>query len=517
MDERAPFTLSILPVEIVEEILSYLDLATIKALRLSSRAIHKDCTGFRFKHFLRQKSFPLTRSGLQYIQDIVTHPILGDAVKKLKIWAIVYDQTPHVKVIESWKKQQKQQKEHDDNDNPNLKLAEKDSELSQAEADLKWLQAQQELQDEISYDETVKEFSFCLGQIRRLDEIELDAVICQGPGNTMPTDVGKTNWYPVWMRASRNYCIAMEAMTLSKIQLKSLNVYQRTPRCSVPLYDIETHLEMFPSDALHDVGKHLQRLSLSISNKVTTGAMDRPPRTPIQCHEVAWYGKRSPHMQYVSSLGGDHSEDDDNLDGLAKFLRLTPNLKSLEVHFYNTSLPGRLAGSHRIIKNINRETLVHQLRECSLQGIGVSQDSLIQFLSDHPLITDLTLCQITLLQGGSWCPVFAALEERTPRLERLHLATLKWAGGHSVNLHPVWDDLPKELEESRRSFISYVHTKTFSAKDISKGLKFREMPSEPQFQSTLEAQQWRKSVAMRYGLPWEERPKYVTGNFGRRY
>ncbi|CAI7644721.1 unnamed protein product [Penicillium pancosmium] len=500
MDSSAHFTLSVLPPEILEEIMTYLDLATLKALRLSSRALYKDSTGFRFKHFIRIQSIELRQSSLESLQDLLAHPALGPAVKELEIVATIYDQTPQMDIVKAWEKKQKTR------DQPTADPAIQSTgtgfrrhisdpsreDFLQAEADLAWLRTQQLLQDEFSYDDAVKQLAFCLSLIRKLRRIELDATIIQGPISIVTTDTGKTNWYPVWMRASRTYCITMEAITQSNIELKTLIVYQRTSRCS----------------------KGIECLSLSISNKVTTGATDRPPRTPIACHAVAWYGKRPANAAYISSLGGITSGGNENFDGLARLLNLTSNLKTLDIHMYNTKQE-KFVDSHFIFEAVSRETLLPHLRKCSFGGIITTEDSLIQFLSKHSNIAILALNQIQLPSEESWKPVFAHLEQSMPGLEHLHLSTLRGGDRQSINLHPLWDDHPEELEVNRRSSIHYVHTKAFKEDDISKGLKFRQMPFAP-FQGAPEAAQWIRSVKAHYGAPWESNTEYISSDLGGR-
>jgi len=340
-----------------------------------------------------------------------------------------------------------------------------------------------------------------LKHTQRLNSIELDAVLIQGPNTTLTPEVGWTNWYPVWMRASLTYCIAMEAIVISGVELKTLIVYQQTPRCSVPLYDIATNIEMLDSDDVKNAGKHIEQLSLSISNKVTTGATERPPRVPMACHEVAWYRKRRPVITYITSLGEKHSSEDEKFDGLARFLKLTPNLKSLEMHFYNTA-SGQFIGSQSIFEALKNEVILPSLRKCSVGGIFTSENSLIQFVSNRPQITDLTLSNITILSGGSRDPIFGHLGQRRPGLERLYLSHLRSSGQRTINLHPVWDDRSRELGENQRLGIHFVHSKVFDSNDIMKGLEFRPMPTRP-FQAFYSAYRYFRSVRMRCRSPWE--------------
>ncbi|KAJ5171652.1 hypothetical protein N7492_004245 [Penicillium capsulatum] len=124
--------------------MAYLDLATLKALRLN-----------------------LGQSSLQSLQDLLVHPVLGTAVKDLEIVATVYDQTPHIETMKAWEKKQKTRDQPPED--PAFQYAgtgfrrpildPNQEEFDQAQADIAWLRSQQLLQDKFSYDEAVKQLA----------------------------------------------------------------------------------------------------------------------------------------------------------------------------------------------------------------------------------------------------------------------------------------------------------------------------------------------------------------------
>ncbi|KAJ5909097.1 hypothetical protein N7495_001779 [Penicillium taxi] len=481
MDSSAPLTLDALPPECLEDIVKYLDLNTIKALRISNHNLHVKCTGPRFKSFLHQYTIDLTRSSLLSFQDLIVHP-LGSAVKSLTIMALIYDQTLKQKIQKRWQ-----------NRTPQDNLQAAAYLKAQNDPTCMWLQAHQQELDEISYEEAVAHLTVCLKNIQKLDIIELDAAIIQAPSLKVTTDTGPANWYPVWMRAARNYCITMEAIALSDVRLKSLSVYQIPPRCSVPLYDIATNIEMLQlldPTYLQMTGKHMEQLALSISTKVITGATERPPRVPVGCHQDS--ARRITRPSYVAGIGGDHLLDEEKFDGLARFLKLMPNLRALELHFYSTLLEQNRPYNN-MFDRVAKELRFPLLRQCSLRGIHLSEGYLLQFLSNHSQITDLTLCEIEFEDSNSWVPIFAHLSLKMPHLSRLYLATLS-AADRKINLHPVWENNPSELMDG------WVPAKEFSADDIRRGLEFR--TEIPQRQGSVRSHVWWISVEKEYRSPW---------------
>lgn len=474
----------------------HLDLASLKALRLSSRKLCARCTGPRFKTFISHQKIELSKSGLQSFRQLAVHPELGPAAKNLVIMATIYDQTRQRKVINRWGHNLP-----DGNPTPSGRSHEV---LAEADSNLAWLNAQQQRQDELSYDDIVKSLAISLKHIGQLDRIDLDAVLVQGRDETRTTDNSRAKWYPVWMRAARVYCITIEAIAQSGVAPKALTVYQKTPRCSVPLYDIATNRAMRDLPGFKDAGKSIEDLALSISTKVPTGATERPPRIPVACHEV------SSAVASIAGLGEDQVLKVEDFGGLARFLSFTPNLKALEIHLYNT-LFNPVILYQGMFKSIATETRLPLLRKCSLRGITANGDWLLQFLTNHPQITDLTLNQISLTSGKTWQQIFEHLVSRkTPPLERLHLSTLK-SSQQMINLHPTWEEHSKELEENSLSQIFFVHTKEFRADEIQRGLEFRPMPVDL-MQGSSGSYMWMHSLNKEYGPPWES--DWVGGGNG---
>ncbi|KAJ5815045.1 hypothetical protein N7474_006822 [Penicillium riverlandense] len=489
MARGAPLTLSSLPPECVEEIMKYLDLDTLKALRLSSQNLCARCTGLRFKTFVSHQTVELTKLGLQSFRQLAVHPELGPAAKSLKIMATVYDQTRQRKVIDTWG--------HNLPDGSPTPSGCSREVLAEADINLAWLHAQQQRQDEWSYDEVVKSLATSLKHIGQLDRIDLEAILVQARDETRNTENSRAKWYPVWMRAARVYCITIEAIAQSGVAPKALTVYQKTPRCSVPLYDIATNRAMRDLPGFKDAGKSVEDLALSISTKVPTGATERPPRTPLACHEV------SSAVASIAALGEEQVLEVEDFGGLARFLSFTPNLKALEIHLYNT-LFHPVTLYHGMFESIAKETRLPLLQKCSLRGITASGDSLLQFLSNHPQITDLTMNQICLTSEEAWNAIFEHLVSRKiPPLKRLHLSTLTY--GHQMiklNLHPTWEENSKELEQNSQSQIYFVHTKEFRADEIQRGLEFRPMPTN-WMQGSKGSWTWIQSLNTEYGPPWE--------------
>lgn len=83
--------LSRLPAVPLDLVLENLDLASIKNLRLTSRWLSDNCLGPRFKSFLREPTTDLSRSSLDNLDALVSHPYLRSTVKSITIMALTYN------------------------------------------------------------------------------------------------------------------------------------------------------------------------------------------------------------------------------------------------------------------------------------------------------------------------------------------------------------------------------------------------------------------------------------------
>ncbi|KAJ5165917.1 hypothetical protein N7492_006213 [Penicillium capsulatum] len=409
--------LSILPMECVEEIMAYLDLDTIKALRLSSRDLYLTCTGRRFKSFLRCHTIEMTKAAFHSSRQWGMHPQLSDAVKSLRIMTTIYDQTKLLKPVDERDVTPSAGSQSQSSKNPN---------------DLAWLQQQQKLQDEVSYQEAVEHITFYLHHFRALECIQLDAVLVRGPGKFISTSESKNKWCSVWMRASQTYCMTMEAIARSGIAPKTLDIYGETIRCSVPMYDIAINLDQISSANVKKAGRCIENLALSVSTKVDTGATEQPLRPPLACHDLQTVN--AGHTNMMADIKYER------FDGIARLLEVTPNLKSLDIHFYNTLLR-KSTGYQSMFDMIAKHTRLPLLRVCKLRCLATSKDSLLRFFSNHHRIYDLALEHISLGAEDAWESLFSQLVEVLPNLERLHLSNLR--DRRSVlNLHPTWEEKP---------------------------------------------------------------------------
>lgn len=479
MAVKAELNLDRLPPEVVERIIQYVDLDTIKSLRLTSRVLGERCLGPRFKSFLKRQTTDLTKRSLQSLCALASHPTLRPVVKNLTIMATVYD-TFEVQRILCIKKRRVVKRGLKGQIYQTRYLPCTEQELSTAQSDLAWLRAQQEEREALSDESVIESLASALRLFGRLNSVDLDATVIQGPNVTVWTKEG--DWHPIFMRASQVYCLTMSAVARSGVAVDTLTVYRNTPRCSVPSCDITAHVEKLDADQLAVAGASIKNLALSISMRIETDigkiAAARELRERLFHSELG----------FQSSLLGTSDPEtlaEENFPGIARLLRFIPNLETIDLHLYDT-LGGIPEVCDRIFKAIAQETRLPALEQCCLRGIYASTESMLQFLENHPRIKHLDLRQVTLT-SGSWEPIFEYLgSSRMPALTRLYLSGLyqnvsnyPWL----VNLKPVWEegsDGGKDDYQRLRltTFLClggsrFVHTREFDADEIKRGLEIQ--------------------------------------------
>ncbi|KAL2013888.1 hypothetical protein VTN00DRAFT_1413 [Thermoascus crustaceus] len=442
MAAEAELNLNHVPPEVVEKIIKYLDLNTIKSLRLTSKVFGERCLGPRFKSFLKQQTTDLTEQSLWSLCTLASHPELGPAVKNLTIMATVYDASKLERILSTKKR----------------RIVESSGPF-----------ARKEEREALSNESVIDSLASALRLLGRLDSVDLDATVVQGPNVTVSTATGE--WHPIWILASQVYCLTMSAVARSGVAVDTVTVYRNTPRCSVPSCDITAHVEKLDAGHLTFAGTSIKNLALSISTKVETdfhkitAARERLEGADRAFHEV--FGSKAGLLE----ASNPEALAEENFLGIARLLRLMPKLEAIDLHLYDT-LEGDAKAYDQIFKAIAREVHLPSLEQCFLRGIYASEESMLQFLENHPRINHLDLREMTIT-SGSWEPIFKYLGSRMTALTRLRLSNLRDENKSLRNLNPVWEEGSGAADYSS----SYpcggglmVHTREFDVDDFKKGL-----------------------------------------------
>ncbi|KAB8275245.1 hypothetical protein BDV30DRAFT_207970 [Aspergillus minisclerotigenes] len=450
-----------LPPEVFETVLAYLDLDSIKALRLTNQVLAQMCLGPRFVGCVQQPFLDLSSQKLRSLHALSCNPTLSKRIHSLTFLATNLESSELEKNVRTGGYI----------DGPthckSIRVKYSPEELSNAISDLNWLKEQQEARANESPDEMIELLRLALKGFSELDSISFDGAFIVG--RTQRVSIEKGQWHPLWMRASHIFSLVVKAIVQSGASVKKLEVYRSTPRCCIPSGHITSYTSHLNQEQLKILSKNLQSLSLSMSaeinNTLDITAKNTDPLMEIvkACEETFGSSKR---------LGGLLSSEDpravlaDGTPGITSLLKPASALRELDLSFRDTMVGGRLDSYDRIIDSIAHEVQLPRLEKCALSGFVAKGESILLFLHKHPGLHSFTLHECTLTTG-SWTPIFSHLDKSMSRLESLslsnrsgrHMQNLRYlprtAQQHPdeiaqedqdvqevdglVNLHPIWD------------------------------------------------------------------------------
>lgn len=470
-DQELIMLLERLPPELAYDILdNKLDIADIKTLRLVNRSYSKRCLTRRFRQSFKPPMITMSEDDLQRLCVFAANPLLRQTTRTLIIIAVVPDVSPAIGAISATRQE---------NQDPDLP----EDTMTRAKDNLEWLKARETTQLEI--------LTRAFRTFGRLGEVKLVTA------NTAMA------WHPLWEHVSRVQALTLEAIARSGLLLNRLDLFRDAHRCYPPSADVTRQIEDLQDKSFNLGAAGIRSLALGVSTKVITD-----PAVTEAARARANGDNRSFLQEICGSEGGFLGRDshppnaahDDNFRGISQLLKFFPDLTTMDLHLYCTIGDG-MGQYANILTLIAQDVHLSQLEVCSIAGFPATEEALLQFLQKHTAIKDLTLREIHL-QSGSWDPIFAFLSEEMPQLERLHLSNL--FGVHEVNGKTQLNLCPTWTWACCADQWSYpglgVHTRTFGASDLKKGLTFR--PPQPGSYSSPWRSEWHKRRGQEFGCEW---------------
>lgn len=223
--------------ELLETILTYLNLDSIKALRLTNREFAEKCLGPRFLSFIQQPILDVSTQNFRSLYALACNPALSKMIHSLTFLATSLDSSEAEKNVISGKHTVRR------NHRPMFEATVtkySSEELSAAKANLNWLKEQQKARANERTSEMIELLQLALKGFRALHSIQLDSAFIIGPTQRVSSSLGK--WHPLWMRASHVFFMVMIAMALSGVSVKKFDAYRHSPRCCIPSGDITIYI-----------------------------------------------------------------------------------------------------------------------------------------------------------------------------------------------------------------------------------------------------------------------------------
>ncbi|KAH7411082.1 hypothetical protein BKA64DRAFT_772512 [Cadophora sp. MPI-SDFR-AT-0126] len=490
--------LTSMPLDILGIVLDSLELVDIKNTRLACKSLAT--IGPRFKSFIADQTTDLSVESLQNHRELASHPELGPAVKTMVVLAAAFDTSELDRMIKT-KRRRIVEVNGPFTSTTEPKLT--DDELAQAESDLAWMHAQQAHQRTQTIDESIDALAAVLRLYGTLDIIDLDACVIKNPRERVST-AQAGEWHPVFIRASEVYRITTSAIANSELSLNTLLIYRETPRCSVPSFDVTSHMaELEALPGFTSAFSSLENFALSFSTRVQTDF------SKIEAARDGLEGAAAAYHNAMGSRAGQYSHEnpeatmDDNFPGIAHMLCQMPRLDAFDLHMTNT-LRGPSTVYHKILDHIADEVKLPSLTQVFFRGLPASEESLVKFIDNHQTISDLTIDEMRLT-SGCWKRAIKHISQ-LPNLSKLRLSNLFNEQGvfNLLSKDPKDDEPPSDRPGDSYPCLRGVklHTRVFGPIEIQRlreGLEFDDTETGRGLGSP-DLMRWRKIREFKYSI-----------------
>ncbi|PYI04610.1 hypothetical protein BO78DRAFT_462451 [Aspergillus sclerotiicarbonarius CBS 121057] len=520
-----------LPVELFETILTYLDVESVKAIRLTNRELAKRCIGPRFLASIQQPVLDVSLQNIRSLRALASNLVLSKKIYSLTFVATSIDSFELEGNLESGSYIER-------TTNGSIfgvkELYYSPEEYSNAQSDLIWLKEEQEARAQESSSEMIELLQLTFKGFGELDAIHFDGSVIRGRTERGSPQPGE--WHPLWMRAWHVLSLVMTAIVQSGVSVKKLDVYRRTARCCIPAGKFTSYASGLDPTQLEILSKSLQSLELSMSGEVrdALGLVEEPHDDGAKKGFLSRRSRSS--KRFIFSRDDPRAAISDGTQGITSlFLKSAPALRELDLTFRHTVEPGSglMHSYDRIIESIAHEAKFPMLDRCAFAGFHAKGESILLFLRKHSDLRSFTV-QKCVLTTGSWTPIFAYVEQSMPRLENLTLSNLR--GKHMQNrryaqqgmnshldsddeqdneqddeqegdgmvvLLPIWDTDPLPRGTSFGTTRGEaVHTRTFNREELKNGLVFRPLDKRPgRALGSPAHMNWINFNKERYGVP----------------
>lgn len=327
--------LEALQIELIEHIVTFLELCDIASLRLTSGAMENKASQGSLTALFKHKNVELTTKTLDEMVRVTSQGRLGCLLQHCTITGIVRNETAAA-----------------DEGTEHVRL------LAKAFRNLKQRSKKGGLG------------SLCLRVAARMEGADGELI---EPDNFR-------SWRAVWDVALRTFKVTMAALNESQLPVdEHLNIFGSLRGCSLACDAFLAFAQQFTS--MHVFGS-LKRLTVSLSAPHKAATEHQSEAAVIETGAQA----QSRHSNLI-------------LQGIMQVSRIMPALERLELHWYNLGDSMSTSPVPSATRpESSTSSAFTCLKECSLHGIYVSESHLLQFLQAVQPAT-LTLTNVRLVSG----------------------------------------------------------------------------------------------------------------------
>ncbi|KAI9664772.1 MAG: hypothetical protein M1821_006220 [Bathelium mastoideum] len=329
-------SLEALPIELIEHIVTFLELDDIASLRLTSRTIENDASQGSFTALFKHKNVELTMKTLQKMERVTSQGRLGCLLRHCTITGILR------------------------NKKAAAAAAYKDIEYSRVLA---------------AAFGNLKRRTGMIASLR----LSLDTRGEIINGEPIHTDDFRS-WRTVWETALCTFHVTMDALNSSQLPvIEHLDIFGSLRACSL---GCDAFLTLAPKFLSTHVFESLKRLTVSLSAP----------------HEAVKENANGSNV-YENIAPAQSRLSEPILQDIMQVSRIMPKLEGLEIHWFNLGqFDVNSEVSSVTCHDSGARLPPPSLKECTLRGLYVSESDLLQFLNAVRPVA-LTLTDIRLVSG----------------------------------------------------------------------------------------------------------------------
>lgn len=390
--------------ELISLICAYLDVTSLSSLRLSSKSCKAKFTP-EFLRYFETQNIDLTAHGLQRLCDLASSPGLSPGVRTLNLMCLYYHQQPSSEevsrktIIELTSPGRLYRRRENYHEPPVLGREQEEAWMAEKLAD----------QAAFSGASMCHQLCQALSNFRTLDMIALEAaVICGLKQRRGPEEVKHLHWRKLWAQAIQAFRVVISAIACSQISLRSLIIYSRTKKCSIPTSEFTGQLlAKLQEEGFAKVGHSIGSFSISLATPV----IPFRPATDQTTSSLEFYEPFDISCGQRLDASNPQVDPHANISGVARLLLyLTPKLESLNIHLYNTTTCTSSIPEERpyqdFLSSLFQNLSAPRLKSLTLHGMPVTMETMVDIFSQNRGLQFLSLENI-FLTSGSWDRVLA--------------------------------------------------------------------------------------------------------------
>lgn len=388
--------------EIIEIIVSFLNVTDAGNLRLTNRSLRLKATQGHFKSFFRSKRVRITGPELKDLTILTQNGWLGCEIRDLILVGVVNNTMRLDAAVRA---------NPDDPQRQDLEiLLERQRDYEQFRDSKQIVRLLKESFSNIAANSSA-------GKLRSLS---LEATVYRRDAtHELPPRFGGS-WRLIWQITAETFQIVLSALRGSNLAIGNLDVFNgsQLQRCSIASNAL-CGLD-YRAAELSTVLGYLSSLSISLSEQIIDLTPQEAQSSGDSADEIGWSDDEEWDIEEILARG----HEQDNFTGLSKLIQGCQYLKVLEIHHYRVNSLSLDSHHHRIFQSVAEMGSLPPLEGCTLRGVFLREVDLLAFVKQLSMSLRRLSLQTVRMASGTFRSIFDYLASDVPSLESLYFDEL---------------------------------------------------------------------------------------------